>query len=801
MAGPNNWEFLLQQEGDRSWLPLESPDVEILEGRYRVMVKTAVPDTMMDIRITHESTDEFPTKRRTQVRSGETNAKGLLLVIPFTQMQPGVWELAIGIPHDASHNASRDAGRGAIQHYSVQLHVLPKESDVAGEWEPDWSQSEPELKLASKPEPSPEMNPESNAVVFSPLADPVHPSQILPLEQQEADLVTSLAMPDESEQALTTAEDDLFASLDGLIAEWPTVQPELPSESVEVVEPTPIVPIVSPPIVLTRAEPIAPQPIVPQPIAPQPSIDRQTITISLQPNSYEIQAEQTIVLEGIVEANRSGSLPECTFVLRVRDPQQGDLVVERSIPSTLITLPFEMQLGLLLPAELPGSMLMGEVCLMDDRTGDTLAIDRFTLFAPLSDLLATMEDFASQTRSPVVDELPHPPDEPSGPTLDDQFLGLVNQPATSPTSFQVQPKSQLPPKLYQPDQNRDDRPSVSLPTFLTPPTPEADVQSLFDDFAIDDVTADEFSFDDPTQSEDALIENGSTVPSDVPPEESLLPPVPALALSETVSNEGADRFDDGLEAAFLDNDLDQNLDLSQSEFAFNTSAPLDLDDPDDLLTIDINAQHITDRSLSDDRFESLNLGDRFMDRMSAFAEETQTESINAIPPTDTASINPFASTRGSSSAESVVIMDDVFNLGPAALDTGDNPLLIGADELVPTPSLEIEAVDEVVAGQSLMVKVKLPIIQPKLYVKLWINDRQTRTLLDGPRYLVDFVPDAQYRSMEATTTFTVPLGSLEIQIEAIAIETATKREGYKVSSALDVVPPNLPGLGMDDFKF
>ncbi len=807
MAGPNNWEFLLQQEGDRSWLPLESPDVEILEGRYRVMVKTAMPDTVMDIRITHESTDELPPKRRTQVRSGETSAKGLLLVIPFTQMQPGVWELAIGVPHDAS----RDEARGATQHYSVQLHVLTKESDVAGEWEPDWSQPEPEVKLGSTPQPISELNPESNPepnAAVSPVADPVHPSQMLPLvsplEQQEADLVTSLAMPDESEHDLTTAEDDLFASLDGLISEWPTVQPELPSESVEVVEPPPIA---SPPIVLAVAEPIAPEPIV-----PELSIDRQTITLSLQPNSYEIQAEQTIVVEGIVQANSSGSLPECTFVVRVRDPQQGYLVVERSTPFTLITLPFDMQLGLLLPAELPGSsMLMGEVCLMDNRTGDTLAIDRFTLFAPLSDLLATMQDLESQTRSPVVDELPHPPAEPSGPELDDQFLGLVNQPATAPTSFQVQPKSQLPPKLYQPDQNRDDRPSPSLPTFLTAPTPEADVQDLFDDFAIEDVMLDEFSFDDPTQSEDvqledAILENTSTVPFDispeVSPEENLLLPVPALASSETISNEEFDRFDDGLEAAFLDNDLDQNLDLSQSEFAFNTSAPLDLDDPDDLLTIDINAQQINDRSPSDDRFESLNLGDRFMDRMSAFAEETKTESINAIPPTDAPSINPFASTRGTSpSAESVVIMDDVFNIGPAALDTGDNPLLIGVDELVPTPSLEIEAVDEVVAGQSLMVKVKLPMIQPKLYVKLWINDRQTRTLLDGPRYLVDFVPDAQYRSMEATTTFTVPLGSLEIQIEAIAIEIATKREGYKVSSPLAVVPPNLPGLGMDDFNF
>ena len=786
MAGQNNWEFLLQQEDDRSWLPLESPDVEILEGRYRVMARTAVPNTLMDIWITHESTDELPTKRRTQVRSGQTNETGLLLVIPFTQMQPGVWELAIGVHGDGTPDPTRGVTRGAIQQYSVQLHVLPKESDVAGEWEPDWSQPEAA---------TPALNLEPAVAVTSLLPDPVHPAQILSLEQQslgqeESDLVANLAMPGESDQALITAEDELFASLDDLLPEFPESVPE----SIQVIEPI-IEPIVEPivePIAELTALPITSIPIASTPIAStaaesqNPQIDRQTITLSLQPNSYDVQAEETIVIEGIVQANLAGPLPECTFVVRVRDPQQGDLVVERSTPFTLITLPFEMQLGLVLPDALPGSMLMGEVCLMDNITGDTLAIDRFTLFAPLSDVLATMQNLAPQTRLPAVDELPHPPAEASGPEFDDQFLGLINQPASAATSYQVQPKSQLPPKLYQPDPDRPDRPSLSLPTFLTAPTPEADVENLFDDLAVDDdVMTDELSFDDPTQLQD------------------LSSPLSALALSEAGNqNDDFNSSDDDLEAAFLDDDLDDNLDLTQSEFAFNTSAPLDLDDPDDLLTIDVNAQQVTDRSSSSpDPFEALNLGDRFMDRMSAFAEETQTEAINAIPPTPPASVNPFASTRGTSSPESVVIMDDIFNLGPTVLDPSDNPLLIGVDELVPTPSLEIEAVDEVVAGQSLMVKVKLPMIQPKLYVKLWINDRQTRTLLDGPRYLVDFVPDAPYRSMEATTTFTVPLGSLEIQIEAIAIETATKRESYKASSALEVVPPNLPGLGIDDFKF
>jgi hypothetical protein len=36
MAVKEDWAFLLQQEGDRAWLPLESPDVEVLEGRYRL---------------------------------------------------------------------------------------------------------------------------------------------------------------------------------------------------------------------------------------------------------------------------------------------------------------------------------------------------------------------------------------------------------------------------------------------------------------------------------------------------------------------------------------------------------------------------------------------------------------------------------------------------------------------------------------------------------------------------------------------------------------------------------------------
>jgi hypothetical protein len=734
MAGQNDWEFLLQQEGDRAWLPLESPDVEILEGRYRVMVKNVAPNAVMDIRITHESTSEAVPKRRSQVRSGKSNPMGLVVVIPFTQMQPGTWELAC-VPNDLMSDLLGHQGQ-----YSVQLHVLPKEDDGGGDWDLDDDGFRPTGEPSS-----------GASRTVPPVAPMSLPLVAVPLEQEEDALVQALELPSVSEISLDAAEEDLLVAL------------ALPPESIAPES--------------TVSESIAPESIDSESIAPE-SIVSESLVLTLQPDTYEIQAAQTVVLQGIVRADRAGLVSNCTFVVRVRDPQQGEVVVETSTPFTQISLPFEMQLGVVLPETLPGQMLMGEICLTEDGTGMLLARQTFTFFASLSDVLASIaQDLNPQTRPAAVDELPHPAAEAPGPEFDDLFLGLVNQPANpAASSFQSQAISQLPPKLYQPDPDRPERSAPSLPTFLKTPTLETNLEELFEEEekTLDPIASSE---DDLGLSFDDLV--------DEPVSEDLDVQVPNAF--EMTSAETAHLFDDGLDAALDSDDPDD-------AGPYNLSAPLDLDDPDDLKTIDVNAQSMPDR------FESLNLGDRFMDRMSAFAEASQAEAANAVPTTPESPVNPFASVQGRSSSPEAVIMDELLPpIGLAGIDFGDNPLLIPPDELVPTPSLEIEAVNEVVAGQSVKVKVKLPMIQPKLYVKLWINDRQTRTLLDGPRYLVDFVPDRLNESLEATTQLTVPLGSLEIQIEAIAIETATKREGYKASAALAVVPPNLPGIEMDNF--
>jgi hypothetical protein len=145
-----------------------------------------------------------------------------------------------------------------------------------------------------------------------------------------------------------------------------------------------------------------------------------------------------------------------------------------------------------------------------------------------------------------------------------------------------------------------------------------------------------------------------------------------------------------------------------------------------------------------------------------------------------------------------VVVDDLPERLPTPKPVGAeaNPLLIPDSEVIPVPTLEVTA-GELVTGQAIQVKVILPNILAKLYVKLWIHDRQSRTMLDGPRWLVDFAPNGK-EALEAVTQLTVPFGSVEIQIAAIAVEAATKRESYRATIDRTV---GTPSLGGDDFDF
>ena len=112
------WQFLIQKEGERTWHSLEKPTVKIMEGRYRVVARSNRINTDVEVRLTHSSPWSIPPRRRIQKRRRRTNSEGLTPVIPFTYLKSGIWEL------QCCGDLMSDL-LGASWQYTVSLEVIP----------------------------------------------------------------------------------------------------------------------------------------------------------------------------------------------------------------------------------------------------------------------------------------------------------------------------------------------------------------------------------------------------------------------------------------------------------------------------------------------------------------------------------------------------------------------------------------------------------------------------------------------------------------------------------------------------
>ncbi|MEM9543431.1 MAG: hypothetical protein AAGA60_28550 [Cyanobacteria bacterium P01_E01_bin.42] len=106
---------------------------------------------------------------------------------------------------------------------------------------------------------------------------------------------------------------------------------------------------------------------------------------------------------------------------------------------------------------------------------------------------------------------------------------------------------------------------------------------------------------------------------------------------------------------------------------------------------------------------------------------------------------------------------------------------------VPTPILDVPE-GELSAGELVLIRVRLPAYPGSIYVKLWVQDRETRQLLDGPRAFVDLTWNDE-GELETLTQLIVPIASLSIRFEAIAIDVETQKESHKVTCDRTVIPP------------
>lgn len=149
----NDWDFLLQKQGDCAWLPLESPSAEILEGYYQVIARSAdLPaGTPVTVQITHLYEIEGVAQRHWQQRSLSLDADGEILLLPAAYLGAGLWTLACAA--EAAPGLDLLASAAA---QVVQLQVLAQDLESLA-WEPErvLASALPEPKAAPLCPPAP----------------------------------------------------------------------------------------------------------------------------------------------------------------------------------------------------------------------------------------------------------------------------------------------------------------------------------------------------------------------------------------------------------------------------------------------------------------------------------------------------------------------------------------------------------------------------------------------------------------------------------------------------------------------
>lgn len=142
------WQFLIRKAEDIDWLPLESPNVEILEGRYHLVAEIASPAAAVEVQIRHEYEQNGVLQEVIQRRRQQPNTQGRLELLPLTYFAPGVWEFRC----QAMLNGSDVVQQGTAKVPSGKLHlqVLAQEFESIFDWEPQPSSA----TMGSMPSPT-----------------------------------------------------------------------------------------------------------------------------------------------------------------------------------------------------------------------------------------------------------------------------------------------------------------------------------------------------------------------------------------------------------------------------------------------------------------------------------------------------------------------------------------------------------------------------------------------------------------------------------------------------------------------
>jgi hypothetical protein len=748
------WEFLLQKEGDRDWLPLETAHVEILEGRYRIMAHTSHRDTAVQVQVT-QRLDAHPGKPRCLRRQSRTNGEGLMAVMPFTQLTAGHWLV--------------QCQGGTDWAYGVDLHVLPVTIDPDN-WAPDWdlpdlAQALPEMPALAHLRSDPAAPTEDSPVPADPLS--THASASGP----PASPVEAIAEPEASEPVPQKTPTEAVAAMPPGVTDAFPVATAAPAAAIAPDVEAPSTP--APPVMETAALTALP------------------LRLRLDQQAMVARQGLPVVLQGQVEAVAVAApqLPlGADLWVQWRNPETGSVVGTCGRSLAISTYPTPFTLTAPLPDVADTRLLVGEMALW--QGGDTpqlQAIQGFTVTVNLDSLLEVVANQGEQTSLDPFEAVPPAPASPApeGPRK------ALQEPRPREVPFQLiyLPSTglTLPPQIHR------SSPWVPRPVDLPalPNQPRRPTPSPSQDGAPETT---------PPQRPLTLPPLGATNPTTHPASPSAVPsaPIPAVDLPPLAApQEGRrpapgdpPRLDDG-EAGSIETD---------PAAAALPGLP------------------------ADPNFQALNLKDRFWSRLSALAQEghdtaaslkLEMQAAGVEPPTEEppnpalpepaeSSSPPLAAVVAAppSDLHEVVVYDDapppaVETLGADAPATPPSALAPEEDvPSVPLPQFELPAGD-LIAGMPMTVGFRLPRSPRRLAVKFWMTDIHSRTLLEKPRWLMQWSPtDGEHQ--EALLQLQVPMGCLEARFEAIAIDLTNQQESHKVAQSRTIIPPNLVGQYDDE---
>lgn len=759
-----NWQFLIQKQGDHTWRTLESSNLKLFAGNYRVLARSALSNTDVEVRVTHISTQAVPPKARILKRLRCTNAEGLMAVIPFTHFKPGIWELR------CSGDVISDMLGQSWQH-TLTIEVLPPETTP-----------QPPNKLSEPSDLSSQIDTQVNMLI-----NHGTPSWLKgEITEQILENLLDLALP-ENEPLLE----------EETIDNPPTLPPPLP------------------------------------------------LNFSLEEDTYVARWGENLSIHGHIETNEIENLDHEKFSLEaishlgieisLRSPSESKILKKIQHPLKKDSLPLPFTSLIDIPSECESKLLLADINLygklVDVGKVMLLASHSFTITADVTELLAIQ---TSSSNSHPFGQETKPPKSAVNVGL--ELFNLAKTPKLAQFHLLKPSSSQpLPPQL----QPQSTWKCISPQLPILPNHSSAKINSDSVKIAVDGISG-----TPPIDLKKLVIKPiNKTLP--------YLKRLKATTVQEKIVNHNLDHQNLPVLAQSLELPTDHPQEIYDSPTDETTYAELiaeivgdvtqieplvvvntednvpsvinevlDMVETQEILSIIINevldtvatqtdsapmplwtggeeyvlSPDVTPTSSNQDRQEYDQFGDVQMDMEQNSADE------NILPKFDELEIVNSPSPIVPLWISQEIVIDDIIDqsVENSPLSEDETPADVAGMMIDSLPSPQLFLPDgELVAGTSVAVRLELPPVLSSVAVKIWVEDYQTRSLLDGPHILSDWRCNA-WGGWETTISLKIPFGCLEIRLGAITINQSTQQESNRVAVIKTVIPPDLPSIELDD---